>query len=437
MQNKPKKRKKVTRLSLSESARGSSIAFFSVTISAAVIALQVGAIWVTADNPHIQKTNKYTVITSEPDLSNLTMLKMNEDLEEYCFNNTTEVTTTSCSSTQGDYKLNTKIERIDNTSSMKQILNWTTDTESMVEFFADDEKTLGMQTMLFKNGETYTSIVKYNGKLDTTFVPYINIYQVTEVEDDVYKITECNNSGMTLFKKSDSQAVLDEVCLALNLNYSASDLLFISDVKSDKDSIFGADVNLESEGYTDEKYFGFDTTTGIITEYKGTLPNAPTIVIIPPTISGVEVRGIGNDAFYKYSSASRVTSVVIPDTVTFIGDKAFLANTLLKSVTMPSNLNSIGEKCFQDCSSLREIILSGSVREIPNSAFKNCSSLDSITLCGTETIIGESAFENCRILSEIYHTSSVTTVGSKAFKGTRVEAFEVESVEPDSFEEKE
>lgn len=437
MQQKSKKGKRVTKLSLSESLRGSSIAFFGVTVSAVVIALQVGAIWVTSDNPHIQKTNKYTVITSEPDLSTLTLLKRNEDLEEYCFNNTTEVTTTSCSSTQGDYKLSTKIERIDNTNPMKQILNWTTDTESMIEFFADDEKTLGMQTMLFRNDETYTSIIKYNGKLDTTFVPYINIYQVTEVEEDVYKITECDNSGMTLFKKSESQAVLDEVCLALNLNYSASDLLYISDVKSDADSIFGVDVNLESEGYTDEKYFGFDTTTGVITEYKGALPNAPTIVIIPPTISGVEVKGIGDSAFYKYSSASRVTSVVIPDTVTSIGAKAFLANTLLKSVTMPENLVSIGEKCFQDCSSLREITIKGSVREIPNSAFKNCSSLDSVTLCGNETVIGDSAFENCRILSNVYHTSSITTVGSKAFKGTRVEAFEAESVESDSFEEKE
>lgn len=62
-----------------------------------------------------------------------------------------------------------------------------------------------------------------------------------------------------------------------------------------------------------------------ITEYKGTA----TTVRIPTTIQGLPVREIGEDAFTGLSTSGRnytnrnITSVIIPEGVTTIGEGAF------------------------------------------------------------------------------------------------------------------
>lgn len=426
-----RKTKKI--VSVNEMAKCSAVGFGCVLCSVLVLTAQIGVYWVTEDNS-VPKTNKYTVIQNEPDMSEIKFLSYNNELEEYKFNNVLENTTTKCISNEGDFKLSTEVFREEKTTSLKKLKSWVSDTVAMTELFCEEPETLGLQIMTFKNDNTYTAIVKSNGKISSTFVPFIDIYQVAEIEEDVYKVTTCTNGGMSAYDKAGSEAVLEEVCLALDLNYSAGDLLLIMDVQDESNSIFGVDANL-SNGFTEAKFFGFDEKSGTITEYKGDLPNAPTTVIIPSSIGGVEVTAIGDEAFYKYASASKVTSVVIPDSVTSIGEKAFLANNLLQSVTMPKNLKYIGEKCFQDCSSLRKITLTGTVGSIPNSAFKNCTSLESIDLCGTETIIGKSAFENCRILKAVNHRSNIKTIDSKAFLNTKIDAFEADVVEANAFDE--
>ena len=50
-------------------------------------------------------------------------------------------------------------------------------------------------------------------------------------------------------------------------------------------------------------------------------------------------------------------NVVIPDTVTSIGDYAFLECTSLKSVTIPKSVTSIGEGVFLECLKLEKIIV--------------------------------------------------------------------------------
>ena len=81
----------------------------------------------------------------------------------------------------------------------------------------------------------------------------------------------------------------------------------------------------------EEEYFTFDRTTGTITGYDiaGGLD-----VFIPSTIGGVAVEHIGFDAFLeKY-----LTSVIIPDSVTSIGDCAF-RNNQLTSITIGAGVD--------------------------------------------------------------------------------------------------
>ena len=127
---------------------------------------------------------------------------------------------------------------------------------------------------------------------------------------------------------------------------------------------------------------------------------------------GNSVTSIGNSAFYGCSS---LTSIDIPNSVTSIGPSAFYDCSSLSSVTIPNSITSIDKEAFWNCISLASIIIPDSVTSIGNYAFKNCSSLTTITIPDSVTSIGVSAFDSCRGLTSVSIGNSVTSIGNWAF----------------------
>ena len=78
-----------------------------------------------------------------------------------------------------------------------------------------------------------------------------------------------------------------------------------------------------------------------------------------------------------------ITSVTIPNSVTYIGDDAFRGCTSLTSVTIPNSVTSIGEAAFYACTSLTSVTIPSSVTSIGWSAFYGCTSLTSVTVNAT------------------------------------------------------
>ena len=111
------------------------------------------------------------------------------------------------------------------------------------------------------------------------------------------------------------------------------------------------------------------------------------------------------------------TSVVIPDCVTSIGDKAFYNCDKLTSVTIPDGVTSIGYMSFYNCSGLTSVTISDSVTSIGDSAFSYCSRLTSITIPDSVTSIGNSAFSSCGRLASVTIGNGVTSIGNSAFYG--------------------
>ncbi|MBO7261660.1 MAG: leucine-rich repeat protein [Alistipes sp.] len=119
-----------------------------------------------------------------------------------------------------------------------------------------------------------------------------------------------------------------------------------------------------------------------------------TDLIIPDSITS-----IGDWAFYNCDS---LTSVTIPDSVTSIGSCAFENCTLLTSVTIPDSVTSIGSYAFNGCKSLTSVTIGNGVTSIGERAFDYCNSLTSVTIGNGVTSIGKSAFWSCASLTEVY-----------------------------------
>ena len=127
---------------------------------------------------------------------------------------------------------------------------------------------------------------------------------------------------------------------------------------------------------------------------------------------GNSVTSIGAEAFM---GCSGLTSVTIPNSVTSIGDYAFSYCSGLTSVTIPNSVTSIGGGAFYECSVLTSVTIGNSVESIGDCAFAYCSGLTSVTIPNSVKSIGESAFNGCSVLTSVTIGNSVTSIGEWAF----------------------
>ena len=129
-----------------------------------------------------------------------------------------------------------------------------------------------------------------------------------------------------------------------------------------------------------------------------------------------------NYAHHLYLNGEEVKDLVIPNSVTSIGEYVFYGCSGLTSVTIPNSVTRIGQNAFQGCSGLTSVTIPNSVTRIGNYAFSECSGLTSVTIGSGVESISMYAFEGCSELLDVYcHAEKVPYTKSNAFNDSPTE----------------
>ncbi|MCR5798198.1 MAG: leucine-rich repeat domain-containing protein [Eubacterium sp.] len=197
--------------------------------------------------------------------------------------------------------------------------------------------------------------------------------------------------------------------------------------------------------------FTADYVNGIytITGYKG-VPNQD--FIVPAIIGGIEVKAIGADAM---ANLAGVVRVYLPDTLEYIGDRAFYGCSLQAigsytytapsntdalvetatiespeslsitpvsgietSINLPSHLVEIGTSAFEATSlNINLVAVNSQMKSIGNRAFANSRNLQAFAILPGANVerIGNNAFTDNN-LHEFHIYGKVGTICSKAFE---------------------
>ena len=199
----------------------------------------------------------------------------------------------------------------------------------------------------------------------------------------------------------------------------------------------------------------FDSDTGTLTfsgSGKITYSWKDDVTEYETGVSTVVINdGITSIGEWAFKDCDSLTSIAIPDSVTSIKMGAFENCDSLITITIPDSVESIVTDAFYNCNSLTSItvdsnnakysdidgilfnkdktnlicypegkkdtsyVIPDSVESIGYEAFYTCHNLTSITIPDSVTSIGDRAFRSCNNLTSITIPDSVTSIGDRAF----------------------
>ncbi|MBR3448819.1 MAG: leucine-rich repeat protein [Oscillospiraceae bacterium] len=153
----------------------------------------------------------------------------------------------------------------------------------------------------------------------------------------------------------------------------------------------------------------FTIENGVLTAYDGVMK----ALDLTENFSGDYLKAIGDEAFMYRN----VESVILPDSVTSVGSRAFYG-TPLKQLT-GNGVTEIGDYAFADTA--LQVLVTAKLKKLGAGTFMNCASLASFpALDDSLTEIPDHAFEGCAGMSTLnFDPENLTKIGKYAFASIR------------------
>jgi len=135
------------------------------------------------------------------------------------------------------------------------------------------------------------------------------------------------------------------------------------------------------------------------------------------TISGKGVMDSYDKASKQpwYKEKDKITSVVIEDGITEIGNFDFYGLTNLKNISIADSVKKIGDYAFKNCTALTDIQLPKKLTNIGESAFYGCSGLKEVIFPETLKKINAYAFARCTGIQKIAFEGDAPAIQDNAF----------------------
>ena len=150
-------------------------------------------------------------------------------------------------------------------------------------------------------------------------------------------------------------------------------------------------------------------------------------IVIPSMVTynanNYTVTTIGSYAFQS-TSGGYINSVVIPSTVSYIGESAFAWHHYLKSINIPEGITTIEKNAFCGLG-ISSIILPSTLTYIGEMAFSRCRNLQSIVIPDNVTTIDQYAFDGCENLSTVQLPNNLHYIKKYAFYFTGLQQINI------------
>ena len=143
--------------------------------------------------------------------------------------------------------------------------------------------------------------------------------------------------------------------------------------------------------------------------------NPTGVVEIPSEYNGLPVREIGADAFFGNEA---VEGIILPNTITIVGDRAFSECTGLQQLVLPQTATVLGKELFKGCISLQRVEMPSLVQTLNDSLFEGCVALQEVILpVSVASVSGKNTFLGCESLKSVELFEGMEEIPNGFFKG--------------------
>ncbi len=127
-------------------------------------------------------------------------------------------------------------------------------------------------------------------------------------------------------------------------------------------------------------------------------------------LANTSVEELGNSAFdnglYGVTDTNVINEVTLPSTLKRIGENCF-AKDKITSIVIPEGVEFIGYEAFSECALLTDIVLPSTITELGTYLFYNCPALKNIEIGFSGVTLGDAMFYGCTALTNVYYDGTI------------------------------